>query len=298
MIILTLVVLAAGMGSRFGGVKQLTPLTENGEFVIDFTVFDAIRAGFDRVIFIIREEHREAFEETIGSRIRGSGIEVGYAYQRPDLPDGFSYPEGRQKPWGTGHAVMSVGDIDDNFGVVNADDFYGAETFRHLAEFLRTAKKGEYCSVGYRLDGTLSENGTVSRGICRAENGYLKKIEEKTKLRRDGDHAVNEEPDGTVTEFPLDSIVSMTCFGFTPDFVPATRKLFVEFLKENEGDLIKKEFFLPSAVQKLIDRGECSVRLLSTGSKWMGVTYRSDSEAFTQFIKDQRAAGNYPEKLW
>lgn len=295
---MTLVVLAAGMGSRFGGVKQLTPLTDNGEFVIDFTVFDAIRAGFDRVIFIIREEHREAFEETIGSRIRKSGIKVGYAYQKPDLPDGFVYPAERQKPWGTGHAVMSLNEIDDNFGVVNADDFYGAETFRHLADFLRTAKKGEYCSVGYRLDGTLSENGAVSRGICYAENGYLKNIEEKTKLSRDGDHAVNTEPDGTVTQFPLDSIVSMTCFGFTPDFVQAIKKLFVDFLRENEGDLLKKEFYLPSAVQKLIDNGTCSVKLLSTASKWMGVTYRSDSEAFTAFIKDQRAAGNYPANLW
>lgn len=298
MIFLTLVVLAAGMGSRFGGVKQLTPLTGNGEFVIDFTSFDALRAGFDRIIFIIREEHRDAFEKTIGARIRTTGIKVEYAYQRPELPAGYTFPAERKKPWGTGHAVMSIGEIDDNFGVVNADDFYGAETFVHLAEFLKSAKPGQYCSVGYKLENTLSENGAVSRGICYEKDGYLYKIDEKTKLIREGDHAVNLEADETKTPYPLDSIVSMTCFGFTPEFVGKTKGLFEEFLEENKDDLTKKEFYLPMAVQKLIDRGECTVKLLSTGAKWMGVTYRSDSEAFTEFISQQRKLGNYPDKLW
>lgn len=152
--VMTLVILAAGMGSRFGGIKQLTPLTENGEFVIDFTVFDAVRAGFDRVVFIIRKEHEEIFEETIGSRIRGSGIKVEYVYQTFDLPQGFTFPEGRKKPWGTAQAIMCAGDVGDNFGVVNADDFYGFETFRILADFLRAAKddeKAHYCSVAYKL---------------------------------------------------------------------------------------------------------------------------------------------------
>ena len=159
---MTLVILAAGMGSRFGGIKQLTPLTENGEFVIDFTVFDAVRAGFDRIVFIIRKEHQEIFEETIGARIRNSGVRVEYVYQRFDLPQGFTFPEGRKKPWGTAQAIMCAGDVGDNFGVVNADDFYGFETFRILADFLKTAKddeKAHYCSVAYKLKNTLSENG-------------------------------------------------------------------------------------------------------------------------------------------
>lgn len=295
---MTLVVLAAGMGSRFGGVKQLTPLTENGEFVIDFTVFDAVRAGFDRVIFIIREEHRAAFEETIGARIRNSGISVEYAYQKPELPEGYTAPADRKKPWGTAHAIMSIGNISDNFGVVNADDFYGFETFGILAQFLKNTDGDHYCSIGYKLENTLSENGSVSRGICRSENGYLVALDEKTKIERRGDGAVNTEPDGSLTPLPLDSTVSMNCFGFTPGFVGKLGKYFIEFLEENKKKLSKCEFFLPSQVQSLIESGECDVRLIKTDSKWMGVTYREDSEAFTRFITAQRKAGNYPEKLW
>ena len=299
--IMTLVILAAGMGSRFGGIKQLTPLTENGEFVIDFTVFDAVRAGFDRIVFIIRKEHQEIFEETIGARIRNSGVRVEYVYQRFDLPQGFTFPEGRKKPWGTAQAIMCAGDVGDNFGVVNADDFYGFETFRILADFLKTAKddeKAHYCSVAYKLKNTLSENGTVSRGICKAERGYLVSLDEKTKIAREGDIAVNTEDDGSKTVLPLDCTVSMNCFGFTPSFTGKLETQFEEFLRKNESDLSKCEFYLPSAVQTLIESGECDVRLYETPSKWMGVTYRDDSEAFSSFIKEQRALGNYPEKLW
>lgn len=301
MIILTLVVLAAGMGSRFGGIKQLTPLTEGGEFVIDFTVYDALRAGFDRVIFIIREEHREAFDETIGNRIKNSGIKVEYVYQKQDLPGGYAIPEGRKKPWGTAHAIMTVGDTGDNFGVVNADDFYGFDTFRLLAEFLKTAKdtdKAHYCSLGYRLDNTLSENGSVSRGICRVQNDFLVSLDEKKKIVRAGNAAVNTEDDGTKTVIPLDSTVSMNCFGFTPSFPGKLRGLFAEFLDKNKNDLSGCEFFLPMAVAELMSKNECDVRMIRTDSKWMGVTYREDSFAFARFIAERRAAGEYPAKLW
>lgn len=298
MIILTLVVLAAGLGSRFGGVKQITPLTDNGEFVIDFTVYDAVRAGFDRVIFIIREEHRDAFDKTIGARIRACGIKVEYAYQRPELPDGYTAPAGRTKPWGTAHAMMSIGTLPDNFGVVNADDFYGLDTFNKLHDFLKTAKGDHYCSIGYKLENTLSENGFVSRGICMVENGYLTALDEKTKIRRSGDIAINSEPDGTETKIPLNSVVSMNCFGFTPGFTGKLYKLFIEFLEENRADLSKCEFYLPVSVEKLMIRKECDVRSIPTKSKWMGVTYREDSQAFSDFIKEQRACGYYPSKLW
>lgn len=298
---MTLVVLAAGMGSRFGGVKQLTPLTENGEFVIDFTVFDAVRAGFDRIMFIIREEHQKAFDDTIGARIRNSGVKVEYVYQTFDLPDGFTFPKGRKKPWGTAHAIMCAGNVGDNFGVVNADDFYGYETFRLLADFLRTAKddeKAHYCSIAYKLENTLSENGTVSRGICKSKDGYLVSLDEKTKIERRGDIAVNTEDDGTLTELPLDCTVSMNCFGFTPSFTGKLEKQFEAFLRKNESNLSKCEFYLPSAVEALIESSECDVKLYQSPAKWMGVTYREDSEAFSRFIKEQRLLGNYPDKLW
>lgn len=298
---MTLVILAAGMGSRFGGIKQLTPLTQNGEFIIDFTIYDAVKVGFDRIIFIIREEHRELFDETIGTRARKMGIKVEYVYQTFDLPSPFVKPDDRSKPWGTGHAISCIRNIDDNFGVVNADDFYGRETLLKLHDFLLTVKdgeKGHYCLIGYKLCNTLSKNGTVSRGICEVDkDNYLTKITEKTKIIQKGDVAVNTEDDGSVTVLPLDSTISMNCFGFTPVILKHLDQYFLEFLNNNKDNLSKCEFYLPGAVQSMINDGSCDVKMIKTGAKWVGVTYRDDSNDFAEYIAKLRENGEYPEKL-
>jgi NDP-sugar pyrophosphorylase family protein len=299
---MTLVVMAAGMGSRFGGLKQLTPLTDDNEFIIDFTVFDAVRAGFDKIIFIIKEENLALFEETIGARVRKSGVEIGYAFQKHEI-DGVEAPAERKKPWGTTHAVLSLGKMEENFGVLNADDFYGYDAIKKLHDFLAVARDGEkahYCMIGYGIEGTLSPHGTVSRGICRADaEGLLEFIEENKKIERlpDG-RIVNTFADGRVAEIPADVTVSMNCFGFTPSILEYMRPLFAEFLEKNAGDLSTCELLVPTTVGMLIDAGKCDVRVIPTDARWMGVTYAEDSEPFREFIREQKAKGNYPKNLW
>lgn len=300
---MTLVIMAAGMGSRFGGMKQLTPLTDEGEFIMDFTIYDAILAGFDRFVIIIKEENEELFEEKIGHRLRANGIDIRYAYQKQELPAGFELPQGRVKPFGTGHAIMSAGKIDDNFGVVNADDCYGRDAFMKLADFLRTAKDGEhahYCMVGYKVKNTLSENGNVSRGVCHSdENGYLVRVEEHKKIeRREDGEIINTFDDGSVCTLAPDTTVSMNCFGFTPSFGDHLSEMFERFLEANRADLSKCEFFLPSAVQELIDTGLADVKILGSDAVWQGVTNRADSEIFRDFMRSEKAAGVYPTHLW
>ena len=299
---MTLVVMAAGMGSRFGGLKQLTPLTDDNEFIIDFTVFDAVRAGFDKIIFIIKEENLALFEETIGARVRKSGVEIGYAFQKQEI-DGVEIPPERKKPWGTTHAVLSLGEMKENFGVLNADDFYGFDTLKKLHSFLCETKDGEkahYCMIGYGLEGTLSEHGTVSRGVCRVgEDGMLDFIEENKKIERlpDG-RIINTFADGSVAEVAAGSTVSMNCFGFTPSVLEYMKPLFAEFLESNKGDLSTCELLVPTTVKMLIDAGKCDVRVIPTESTWKGVTYIEDSEPFREFIRAEKAAGNYPKNLW
>ena len=300
---MTLVIMAAGMGSRFGGMKQLTPLTDEGEYILDFTIYDAVLAGFDKFIIIIKEEHEELFEEKIGRRLRKNGIDIRYAYQKQELPAGFTVPEGRTKPFGTGHAIMSAGRIDENFGVVNADDCYGRDAFMKLASFLREAHDGErahYCMVGYQVKNTLSENGSVSRGVCLADKeGYLRRIEEHKKIERQPDGTIiNTFDDGSVCTLPEDTTVSMNCFGFTPSFTEHLEEMFLRFLEENRADLTKCEFFLPSEVQELIDTGRADVKILASDAVWQGVTNRADSEIFRAFMRSEKAAGVYPACLW
>ena len=300
---MTLVVMAAGMGSRFGGLKQLTPLTDDGEFIIDFTVYDAVRAGFDKIIFIIKEENLELFESTIGARVRRSGIEVGYAFQKQEIGGGYAVPAERKKPWGTTHAILSLGEMSENFGVLNADDFYGFDTLKKLHDFLETAEdtgKAHYCMLGYDLEQTLSEHGTVSRGVCKVNGqGMLDFIEENKKIERLADgRIVNTFEDGRVAEIPSGATVSMNCFGFTPSILGYMKPLFAEFLEKNKEDLSKCELLVPTTVKMLIDSGKCDVRVIPTTSTWKGVTYIEDSEPFREFIRAQKAAGVYPKELW
>lgn len=302
---MTLVIMAAGMGSRFGGLKQLTPLTDDGEFIIDFTVYDAVKAGFDKVIFIIKEENLELFEQTIGSRVRKSGIEVSYAFQKQELTEysGYNIPALRVKPWGTTHAILSLGKMDENFGILNADDFYGYDTLKKLRDFLSETKDTDiahFCMIGYRLHNTLSENGTVSRGICRVENnGMLDFIEENKKIEKLSDgRVINTYEDGRISEIAPDCVVSMNCFGFTPSVLELLRPCFEEFLEENKNDLSKCELLIPNTIKTLIDRNKCDVKVIPTNSVWKGVTYMADAEPFREFIREIKANGEYPKNLW
>ena len=299
---MTLVVLAAGMGSRYGGLKQIDPMTDNGEFIIDFSVFDAIRSGFDRVVFVIKEENLELFRETIGKRFEDK-IDVKYAFQKlDDIPEGFSVPEGRVKPWGTAHALLAARYVvDDCFAVINADDFYGESAYRMLAKHFEKldAKKneGECCMVGYTLSNTLTENGTVSRGICNVdENGMLIDVTERTKIERAGDIAVSVE-DGVEYKMPLDCVASMNCWGFTPDIFGGVMEGFREFLSTPHADELKCEYYLPFAVTELMNRGKCSVKVYRSEDSWYGVTYADDKDKVKSCIAALVEGGKYPNRL-
>lgn len=302
---MTLVILAAGMGSRYGGLKQLDPMTDNGEFIIDFSIYDAIRAGFDHVVFIIKEENLELFRESVGNRV-AEKINVTYAFQKGDtLPADFSLPEGRTKPWGTGHAIYCVRDIvKDNFAVINADDFYGRDTFMRLAEHLKDAGtvngKAQHCMVGFRLGNTLTDFGTVSRGHCVVdEDGMLENITERTKIKKGETSAAYLADDGeTWVELPFDTIVSMNCWGFTPAIFDRLEADFVKFLSNLGDNPLKAEFYLPTAVDLQRTDGLCDVKVYPTQSVWYGVTYQEDKAFVKQSIRAMIDAGEYPEQLW
>ncbi len=304
---MTLVVLAAGMGSRYGGLKQIDPITEHGNFIIDFSVYDAIQAGFDRVVFIIKPENEADFEETIGTRLRGK-IKVEYAYQRlDDLPDGVTIPEGRTKPWGTSHALLCAEKVvgDDVFAVINADDFYGREMYIKIAEFLRGVKaSGErhhYCMVGYILKNTMSPNGTVTRGICKGnEAGKLTSIVETFKIQPNANIPKGAESLENGVWVPLDenSVVSMNCWGMTSDIFDDLRAHVKETLTNPDRDPIKCEALLPTAVYEMICAGKCEVDLLTSGAHWYGVTVREDKPTVAAGIADLVKSGVYPDDLW
>ena len=303
---MTLVILAAGLGSRYGGLKQLDPMTEAGSFIIDFSVYDAIRAGFDHVVFIIKEENLEQFKETIGNRIEKK-IRVSYVFQSVgDLPEGLTLPEGRTKPWGTGHAIYCARNaVKENFAVINADDFYGRDTFVQLAKHLSQADlagcPAHHCMVGFRVGNTLTENGTVSRGVCEVDaNGMLKQVVERTKIEKRESCAAYLNDDGeTWTELDFDTIVSMNCWGFTPDIFGKLEEEFRAFYAENhEKNPLKSEFYLPFAVQQQKDEGVCDVRVYPTQSRWYGVTYAEDKPRVKAAINAMTDAGEYPADLW
>lgn len=292
----TLVVLAAGMGSRYGGLKQIDPVGPGGETVLDYAVFDAVRAGFTRVVFVIRRDFEELFRAKIGARYAGR-VAVDYVFQALDaLPAGFAPVAGREKPWGTGHAVWCAREaIRENFAVINADDFYGADSFARLARFLSApaaadAAAARFAMVGFRLANTLSEHGVVSRGVsATAADGTLRSIVEHT--------GIAPADIGAGKKFSGEEIVSMNCWGFTPALFAGLDTQFREFLAAR-GTEPKAEFYLPAAVSTMIARGEAAVQVLPTDSAWFGVTYREDKPRVQAALAALVAAGRYPEKLW
>ena len=299
-----LVIMAAGMGSRFGGgIKQLAEVGPSGEIIMDYSIYAAKEAGFDKVVFIIRRDIEEAFRKAIGDRIE-QYIPVTYVYQELDnIPEGYSVPEGRGKPWGTGHAILScLGVIKDPFLVINADDYYGKEAFRALHDYLVSLpadSEGRYCMAGFVLGNTLSDNGKVTRGACVVEDGCLTGVEEMFDLRREGDVVVGRKEDGTPVEIDPDSTVSMNFWGFTPDFLPRLESYFKAFLdNEASENPLKSEFLLPSVVGSMIDEGIAKVAVLPTADRWFGVTYAEDKPVFMKCIRELIAAGVYPESTF
>lgn len=297
----TLIILAAGMGSRYGGLKQLDSVGPNGETILDYSVYDAIRGGFGKVVFVVRKTFRREFEEKIAIKYNNH-IEVAFVEQELDkLPYGFTLQPGREKPWGTGHAMLMAADVvNAPSAVINADDFYGQESFKVLGEFLsaNAGAKGKYCMVGFYLNKTLSENGEVSRGICTTDaDNYLTTVEEHHKISEKNGKITGAGMDGKVHELPQDAYASMNMWGFTPDIFPHTEKLFKEFLKKNEHEP-KKEFYIPYVVNDAIENGKCSVKVLSTPDKWFGVTFQDDRPTVVEKLKKMTDEGLYPSPLF
>ena len=299
---MTLVILAAGMGSRYGGLKQIDPITDHGEFIIDFSIYDAVKAGFDKVVFIIKEENYDAFRETVGARVEPY-IKVEYAFQALDkIPAGFSIPDGREKPWGTSHALLCAEEfVDDNFAVINADDFYGRDAYMKLAEHLKAIDKTstDYCMIGYVLRNTLTENGTVSRGRCVTNaDGMLESITELTKIRTAGADAEYINDSGEWEALAGDTVVSMNCWGLTPAIFPELRAGFEGFLASEKGKALKSEYYLPGAVDDQMKDGKCAVKVYATSAAWYGVTYSEDKEGVKNALRALMDGGEYPHKLW
>ena len=296
----TLLILAAGMGSRFGGLKQVEPVGPNGEAIIDYSIYDAIRAGFGKVVFIIRESFADAFKEKFDAKLKGK-IDVDYVYQELDmLPAGFTLPEGREKPWGTAHAILCAKDaVKEPFCALNADDFYGRNAYKVMAQFLTESENAaEYSMVGYQLKETLSDFGSVSRGICDADkNGNLQKIVETLKIEKRGSSIISVEPDGSEVALTGNEIASMNNWGFKPSIFAELEKRFAQFLK-TEIDKPKSEMYIPSVVFDLIDDKVATVKVLEANSPWFGVTYKEDKPFVIEKINTLIAAGEYPEKLW
>ncbi len=305
-----LVIMAAGMGSRYGGLKQIDPIDDKGHILMDFSIYDAVRAGFGKVIFVIKKENEADFRGQIGRRVE-KRVETAYAYQRlDDLPAGFSVPEGRVKPFGTGQAVLAAADqIDAPFVVINADDYYGADAYRQMFSYLTQAQEGDagkgapyrMAMAGYLLENTLTEHGYVSRGICSVdENGCLTGICERTRIeQRGGGVAYTEDEGKTWVSLPKGAIASMNFWGFPLSFLGKLREGFARFLAEDlPKNPLKAEFFLPFAVDGLIGAGKATVQVLKTEERWYGVTYREDKPAVVRAMRARKEAGAYPEELW
>ena len=312
----TLIIMAAGMGSRYGGLKQVDKITDAGEIILDFSLYDAMMAGFERAIFVIKEEHRDLFREVVDERA-GRFMQIEYAYQKlENIPDGAVMPEGREKPWGTGHAVLSCRDmINGPFAVINADDYYGPGGFTAIYDYLTQHADGaasdckaagsrpeySYCMVGYELANTVTENGHVSRGVCDIdEDGYLRKVTERTKImRKDQGIAYTEDDGETWITLPEKTIVSMNFWGFSKSMMDELAKGFPEFYAEAmEENPLKGEYYLPAAADKLVQEGKAQVKVLNSADRWYGVTYKDDREDVKNALESMKDRGLYPDKLW
>jgi len=295
----TLLILAAGIGSRYGGVKQMDKIGASGESIIDYSIYDAIRAGFGKVVFVLNPKIEKEFKEIYERRLAGK-IETKYVLQEVNaVPKGVPVNTARVKPWGTGHAVLVAKDvIDEPFAVINADDFYGKQAFAVLAEFFNESagKPNKYAMVGYRIANTLSENGTVSRGVCQSEDGFLTDVVERTSIQQDGDDIVfidNNEKH----KIDGNSIVSMNFWGFTPKFFSQLEHDFIDFIDRNAHEL-KAEFYIPTVVNELIDNNEATVKVLTSNDQWFGVTYQEDKEVTIEKVKQLVEKGVYPNNIW
>ena len=296
-----LVIMAAGMGSRYGGLKQIDPVDDQGHIIMDFSVYDAHRAGFEEVVFIIKKENEQLFRDAIGDRVSRT-MKVHYVFQDVSaLPEGYSVPQGRVKPWGTGHAVLCAKQVTDGpFAVINADDYYGAEAFRLIYDSLMNEQEATYTMVGYLLKNTLTENGSVARGVCTTdENGYLETIVERTKIIRTKEGASFSEDDGkTWQDVSADSVVSMNMWGFPHSFMEELERRFPAFLDENlPVNPLKCEYFLPFVVNDLMKEGKVKVRVLTTHDVWHGVTYAEDKQGVVDAMRRLKEQGLYPEKF-
>lgn len=297
----TLVIMAAGMGSRFGGLKQMTPVDEEGHFIIDFSLYDAYQAGFRRVAFIIKREIEQMFRETIGARME-KWFHVDYVYQELDrLPEGFAVPEGRRKPWGTAHAVACCrGVVEGPFAVINSDDFYGRGAFTAIGGFL-TGQHADnaYAMVGYRLHNAMTEHGSVARGVCELRDGYLTGITERTHIEKRGDDAAFTEDGEHFTPLSGDTTVSMNFWGFTPRILDELAAEFPRFLQESVSvNPLKAEFYLPTVANNQLAANRATVRVLHTDESWHGVTYREDLASVQESVAAMHAAGIYPPVLF
>lgn len=297
---MTLVIMAAGMGSRFGGLKQIEPIDEYGNFIIDYSIYDAIKVGFTKVVFIIKRENYDIFRDTVGKRVE-KYIDVEYAFQElGDLPNGLSVPEGRVKPWGTGHAILSAKDkVSENFAMINADDFYGRDAFRVIADFLKNNyDKDMYAMVGYKVKNTLTENGAVKRGVCKVENGYLAGMTESSIEYEDGVLMASPINGSSKFEISLEDTVSMNLFGFSTEIFKQLENAFPKFLDNNKDNLLKCEMLIQDVAFDAVENGNTKIKVIDSSAVWQGVTYREDKDKVVNELKKLVVNGDYPEGIW
>jgi len=292
----TLIIMAAGMGSRYGGLKQIDPVGPNGETLLEYSIHDAIQAGFGKVVFVIRTDFKTEFKEQVGRRFEDK-IEVQYAFQSlENLPAGFTVPEGRTKPWGTGQAVLACKDlVKEPFAVQNADDFYGAEAYQTIADEFVKMPAGDSCMVGYHLRNTLSPHGSVSRGVCGTTNGHLSSIVERTRIETNEAGTIQFFEGDTANDMTGEEICSMNFWGFSPDFFQTLEKKFITFLQE-KGQELKSEWYIPNIVDDMINRGQTRVKVLRSDGQWFGVTYPEDRPSVVAALKALHDGGKYPAK--